>query len=227
MSIAITCPSCGGQLKAPDTAVGKRVRCPKCAKPVTVPAAEEGFEVVDTDDDRSSRRPRKRQVTSRKPLYIGLGCLATFVLILSVVGIAMYNSSVEAARLKKISDDEIKLQIEKYTIESDFDQSNAKNYRATISSIRKIDDLLEIDYEFVAGYPEGRVPHNLGFIFRQNENDIVFDAVMSLVRVEKKAKLRIRTVPRLNADKPFEVWMVSLDDLRKPHLTISNKLAVK
>ncbi len=229
MSIAITCPACGGQLKAPDTAIGKRVRCPKCAKPVTVPAAEEGFEVVDTDDDFAPRRPRGKRVASRKPLYIGLGCLGAFVLIVGIVGIKMYNASVEAARLKKISDDEIKLIIATYDVEWKFDKANAKNYRVTIGSIRKIDnqDQLEIDYEFTAGCPEGRSPHNIGFIFSQSDRDLYIDGIKADTQIVKKAKLRIRTVPGLDTNKPFEVWMVSLDDVRKPDLTISNKFAVK
>ncbi len=227
MSIAITCPACGGQLKAPDTAVGKRVRCPKCAKPVTVPAAEEGFEVVDSDDDRSPRQPRKSRVVSRKPLYIGLGCLAAFVLILGIVGITMYNSSVEAARLKKIADDEFKLHYDKFVIESDFDKLNAKNYRVTIASIQKTGSHLDIDYEFTAGYPEDRSPHNIGFVFRQDNNDIVIDAIKSYLLIDKKAILHIRRVPGLDPSKPFEVWMISLLELSRPDLTISNKFAVE
>lgn len=227
MSIAITCPSCGGPLKAPDTAVGKRVRCPKCAKPVTVPAAEEGFEVVDTDEDNSPRRPRKSRAVSRKPLYIGLGCLAAFVLILGIVGIVMYNSSVEAARLKKIADDEFKLGFAKYEIEWAFDKQNAKNYRVTIASIQKTGSHLDIDYQFTAGYPENRTPHNIGFVFRQDNNNIVIDAIKSYLLIDKKAILHIRRVPGLDPSKPFEVWMISLLELSVPDLTISNKFAVE
>ena len=227
MSIAIICPACGGQLKAPDTAVGKRVRCPKCAKPVTVPAAEEGFEVVDTDEDNSPRRPRKSRAVSRKPLYIGLGCLAAFVLILGIVGIVMYNSSVEAARLKKIADDEFKLGFAKYEIEWAFDKQNAKNYRVTIASIQKTGSHLDIDYQFTAGYPENRTPHNIGFVFRQDNNNIVIDAIKSYLLIDKKAILHIRRVPGLDPSKPFEVWMISLLELSVPDLTISNKFAVE
>lgn len=39
MPIPTRC-SCGAQFKAPDSAAGKRVKCPKCAEPVTIPAAK-------------------------------------------------------------------------------------------------------------------------------------------------------------------------------------------
>src|SRR5581483_5741728 len=40
MPIVITCPSCSTTLKAPDTAAGKKVKCPKCTSAISVPAAE-------------------------------------------------------------------------------------------------------------------------------------------------------------------------------------------
>lgn len=40
MSIAITCPSCSANIKAPDAAAGKRVKCPKCTSTIEVPAPE-------------------------------------------------------------------------------------------------------------------------------------------------------------------------------------------
>jgi hypothetical protein len=36
MPITIACPNCKAKLKAPDSAVGKTVKCPKCATPVRV-----------------------------------------------------------------------------------------------------------------------------------------------------------------------------------------------
>ena len=38
MPISVACPTCGTKLKAPDNAVGKKVKCPKCASLVVVPA---------------------------------------------------------------------------------------------------------------------------------------------------------------------------------------------
>jgi hypothetical protein len=37
MPIPVNCPSCGTGLKAPDSAAGKKVKCPKCATPFPVP----------------------------------------------------------------------------------------------------------------------------------------------------------------------------------------------
>ncbi len=37
MPISVVCPHCTAKLNAPDTAAGKRVKCPKCQKPIPVP----------------------------------------------------------------------------------------------------------------------------------------------------------------------------------------------
>ncbi len=41
MPITMGCPSCGKRFKARDESAGKRVKCPYCGVPVTVPSAEE------------------------------------------------------------------------------------------------------------------------------------------------------------------------------------------
>jgi predicted Zn finger-like uncharacterized protein len=51
MSIAVTCPSCSANIKAPDAAAGKRVKCPKCTSTITVPAAEAPPVFDDFTDD--------------------------------------------------------------------------------------------------------------------------------------------------------------------------------
>jgi hypothetical protein len=38
MSIPVSCPACGSKLQAPDRAAGRQAKCPKCGKPVSVPA---------------------------------------------------------------------------------------------------------------------------------------------------------------------------------------------
>ncbi|MCC6419306.1 MAG: pre-peptidase C-terminal domain-containing protein [Gemmataceae bacterium] len=38
MPIPVSCPSCGSELRAPDTAAGRKVKCPKCTAPFTIPA---------------------------------------------------------------------------------------------------------------------------------------------------------------------------------------------
>src|SRR5215467_5808331 len=39
MPISMKCPQCGKKLNAPDSAAGKRARCPHCKTIVTLPAA--------------------------------------------------------------------------------------------------------------------------------------------------------------------------------------------
>lgn len=40
MPIEVTCQSCSGQFRLPDSAAGKKIRCPKCKRPIEVPAAK-------------------------------------------------------------------------------------------------------------------------------------------------------------------------------------------
>ncbi len=55
MPISCECPSCGKRLKAPDSAAGKRAKCPQCGNPVTIPAEKvyEAEEVAEDADDVS------------------------------------------------------------------------------------------------------------------------------------------------------------------------------
>src|SRR5688500_12017991 len=39
MPIEVSCRSCAGQFRVPDTAAGKKIRCPKCKGAIDVPAA--------------------------------------------------------------------------------------------------------------------------------------------------------------------------------------------
>ena len=60
MSIAVVCSQCSAKLNAPDSAAGKKVKCPKCqgviAVPEPLPLAPE-FEVVD-DEPQTPKKPR-------------------------------------------------------------------------------------------------------------------------------------------------------------------------
>jgi hypothetical protein len=58
MPIIVVCPGCGTKLNAPDTAAGKRVRCPKpdCGTAVAVPAPVAEFEAV---DEQTPAKPKK------------------------------------------------------------------------------------------------------------------------------------------------------------------------
>src|SRR5439155_27210232 len=51
MPISIKCPECGRKLNAPDSAAGRRARCPQCKAVVTLPAAgtQVGDEVLDAE----------------------------------------------------------------------------------------------------------------------------------------------------------------------------------
>ena len=48
-AIRVDCGNCGSTIKAPPKYQGKRVKCPQCAKGVTIPAAEEEAEFLDDD----------------------------------------------------------------------------------------------------------------------------------------------------------------------------------
>ena len=47
MSISVLCPSCNSKLNAPDSAAGKRVKCPKCQVLMELPAPEPEYELLD------------------------------------------------------------------------------------------------------------------------------------------------------------------------------------
>jgi hypothetical protein len=50
MAISVFCPKCGKKLKAPDTAAGKKARCPQCQTVLTLPAANsQQDEVLDAE----------------------------------------------------------------------------------------------------------------------------------------------------------------------------------
>ncbi len=100
----IQCPACSARMNAPDTAIGKRIKCPKCAKAFFVeePEADDGFEVieeavrtkpksravvvVDDDDDEEMPKKKARKVkkkpTEGKPvgLWIGAGVVALLLI---------------------------------------------------------------------------------------------------------------------------------------------------
>ena len=53
MPIKVTCNSCGKSLKAKDSAAGKRVKCPQCGDPISIPEAVYDAEEAGGDDDYS------------------------------------------------------------------------------------------------------------------------------------------------------------------------------
>ncbi|TWT43699.1 hypothetical protein RAS1_00980 [Phycisphaerae bacterium RAS1] len=47
--IVIRCDQCGSRLKAPESAVGRKIRCPRCQHVLVVPGAEEPTPIVADD----------------------------------------------------------------------------------------------------------------------------------------------------------------------------------
>lgn len=62
MPILITCPNCGHQLKAPDTAVGKKGKCPRCGTVMPIKAATE------SGSPGPAARPPERKPAATPPL---------------------------------------------------------------------------------------------------------------------------------------------------------------
>ena len=66
MSILVVCPGCSSKLNAPDTAAGKKVKCPKCQGAVPVPAPEAtAFEVVEPKPAAPPESERPTRAASR------------------------------------------------------------------------------------------------------------------------------------------------------------------
>jgi hypothetical protein len=113
MPIKITCRSCHTTLRAPDTAAGKKIKCPKCGNAVAVSAAKVAEDVQDEtvqDTSTKTRRPAAEKVTSaangnvRRPkrrsdkrgkgqnrMLLGLGVGGVAVLLLAVLGYVLWT----------------------------------------------------------------------------------------------------------------------------------------
>lgn len=57
MSIPVTCPGCGKNLKAKDSMAGRKVKCPHCAHPLTIPGAEEDTSAIPLAPEPPPPRP--------------------------------------------------------------------------------------------------------------------------------------------------------------------------
>jgi hypothetical protein len=49
MPVEVSCTACGGRFRVPDSAAGKRIKCPKCKAPIEVPRGVETW-TLKTDD---------------------------------------------------------------------------------------------------------------------------------------------------------------------------------
>ncbi len=73
MAIAIQCPGCHSRLGVADTAAGTKIKCPKCARMVSVPGGddfevvEDDFEVVEDDFEVVEEKPKPRLAATRSP----------------------------------------------------------------------------------------------------------------------------------------------------------------
>jgi DNA-directed RNA polymerase subunit RPC12/RpoP len=72
MSISFQCDKCGGKLKVPDAAAGRKGRCPNCGLPVLVPArsaaaADDYGLVVEEADDEPLPAPVRAPVRAEAP----------------------------------------------------------------------------------------------------------------------------------------------------------------
>jgi len=146
MPFTVVCPSCSARIKAPDTAVGKTVKCPKCSNPMIIsasapeptPEVVEPVEVVESpepeevaprrrqrprrDDDDSESRPRKKK--SNKGLIIGLSIGGVLLVSLCCCGggLGMYygvfDSVVGNDKVTKANYDRLKVDMSQAEVEA-------------------------------------------------------------------------------------------------------------
>jgi predicted RNA-binding Zn-ribbon protein involved in translation (DUF1610 family) len=50
MPIQVTCTSCSGAFKAPDSAAGKKAKCPQCATVIEIPGGDPAEEILDAEE---------------------------------------------------------------------------------------------------------------------------------------------------------------------------------
>jgi hypothetical protein len=67
MPISVLCPSCDTPVNAPDSAAGKRAKCPKCQEVMILPGGAEGFEVVDEPVPKKKPRVRVEEDEDERP----------------------------------------------------------------------------------------------------------------------------------------------------------------
>jgi hypothetical protein len=95
MSLSVACSSCGAKLRAPDNAVGRAFKCPKCGNQISVAAAfsprpeqPRSLQVAEDADDLSIKRQRDPAdegiAASKLPLGFGIASLA-----LSIIGMVI------------------------------------------------------------------------------------------------------------------------------------------
>lgn len=102
MPIAVVCPSCSTRMNAPDTAAGRRTKCPKCGSAIVVPGpvpkapapgpARPELPIIVSSYIRKNLMPGEYLVGLTRPHWMVVvvpGSFAIFGLILGFVGILM------------------------------------------------------------------------------------------------------------------------------------------
>ena len=69
MPISFECPHCGRPTQFADDLAGRRIRCPGCKEPVTVPSEEivdvEDVQIAPPEPTRRTRRPFEEEAARR------------------------------------------------------------------------------------------------------------------------------------------------------------------
>ena len=86
MTVLVKCPECGAKLKAPDTAVGKRVKCSKCQSSFEIPRRGEAASPAPPRDSREAGSPKRR-------LALLVGGVLVLVAALVATGIILFRPS--------------------------------------------------------------------------------------------------------------------------------------
>jgi hypothetical protein len=78
MPLSVTCPACTARLRAPDAAMGRTLRCPKCKGPVVVPSAsgppaELAFAPAGRDYDGDDGSPFEDEEAADEPQPLDSG----------------------------------------------------------------------------------------------------------------------------------------------------------
>jgi hypothetical protein len=93
MPITVACPSCRKTLKAPDTAAGRKVKCPGCGTALAIPALQKDPTPFDDLSVPTSATSRPRAKTpNRTILFAAVGGGVLAVLLLAVVLVLVLKS---------------------------------------------------------------------------------------------------------------------------------------
>ncbi len=90
MSIQVSCPN-GHRIKAKDSLAGKRVKCPSCGEPISIPAASPpvGSPLPNSPaTPRSAPKKKRKKASPNMPLIIG-ACAGAGILLFGLIVLAI------------------------------------------------------------------------------------------------------------------------------------------